>query len=71
MGELVGDAASLESLKRMQLDESLYSLAPNELEFYKSTTGISDESELKRHIISIQAEAFQVRILSWSQGDYT
>ncbi|KAF8600505.1 hypothetical protein BDV93DRAFT_525383 [Ceratobasidium sp. AG-I] len=60
MGELVGDAASLESLKRMQLDESLYSLAPNELEFYKSITGITDESELKQHIINIQTEAFHI-----------
>jgi len=60
MAELVGDAASLESLKRTQLDDSLYSLSPDELKFYQSTTGILDESELKRHIIGVQTEAFHI-----------
>ncbi|KAF8600504.1 hypothetical protein BDV93DRAFT_533865 [Ceratobasidium sp. AG-I] len=44
----------------MPLDESLYSLSPDEREFFRSTTGISDESELKRHIIDIQTEAYNV-----------
>lgn len=61
MVELVGDAASLESLKRTQLDGSLYSLSPDELKFYQSTTGILDDSELKQHIIGVQTEAFHVR----------
>ncbi|KAM6495362.1 hypothetical protein JOM56_008068 [Amanita muscaria] len=42
------------------LDESLYSLDEDELAFFKSETGIDDEGELKKHILTIQARAYEV-----------
>ncbi|KAI0336236.1 hypothetical protein GY45DRAFT_592101 [Cubamyces sp. BRFM 1775] len=42
------------------LDARLYSLKDEELEFMKSETGISDEEELKDHILRVQAEAYSV-----------
>jgi hypothetical protein len=42
------------------LDPSLYSLSGEELEFFKTQTGIHDEEELKNHIIAIQTKAYAV-----------
>ncbi|KIL67227.1 hypothetical protein M378DRAFT_73824 [Amanita muscaria Koide BX008] len=42
------------------LDESLYSLDEDELAFFKSETGINDEGELKKHILTVQARAYEV-----------
>lgn len=39
------------------LDESLYKL---DRAFFKQQTGIEDDHELKTHLLSIQAEAYQV-----------
>ncbi|KDN39420.1 hypothetical protein RSAG8_08826, partial [Rhizoctonia solani AG-8 WAC10335] len=60
MSELVGDATSLKSLQRTHLDESLYSLEPDELQFFQVNTGITDPAEIKQHIVAIQAEAFEI-----------
>ncbi|KAG9122137.1 hypothetical protein FRC07_001614 [Ceratobasidium sp. 392] len=60
MAAIVGDAASFKHLHGIPLDESAYSLAPDELEFYQSTTGITNEVELKRHIIDIQTKAYKI-----------
>ncbi|KAG8717578.1 hypothetical protein FRC09_014059 [Ceratobasidium sp. 395] len=43
-----------------QLDESLYSLTPDELSFHQGWTGITDEAELKQHIISVQSRAYKI-----------
>ncbi|KAH9913286.1 uncharacterized protein B0H18DRAFT_177686 [Fomitopsis serialis] len=40
--------------------EKLYYLHPEELAFFQTQTGIKDEEELKRHIMSVQAEALKV-----------
>ncbi|KAM6495368.1 hypothetical protein JOM56_008074 [Amanita muscaria] len=42
------------------LDESLYSLDEDELAFFKSETGMDDEGELKKHILTVQARAYEV-----------
>ncbi|KAH9910455.1 uncharacterized protein B0H18DRAFT_895535 [Fomitopsis serialis] len=42
------------------LYEKLYYLQPEELAFFRAQTGIKDEQELKRHIMSVQAEALKV-----------
>lgn len=42
------------------LDESLYSLIGEELEFYQSETKIKDEQALKEHILAVQAKAYAV-----------
>ncbi|KAG8700178.1 hypothetical protein FRC09_006129, partial [Ceratobasidium sp. 395] len=57
---IVGDTASFKHLHCIPLDESAYSLAPDELEFYQSTTNIDNEVELKRHILDIQAKAYKL-----------
>lgn len=46
------------------LDESLYKLDENGLAFMKRQTGIDDEEELKKHILAVQAEAYQVSLSS-------
>lgn len=50
------------SLAELELDPSLYKPDPNEIEFFKSQTGIQDDEELKKHIISVQKEAWEVSI---------
>ncbi|KAG2128703.1 hypothetical protein DEU56DRAFT_915375 [Suillus clintonianus] len=42
------------------LDPSLYSLDPAAREFSKQQTGITEDDELKHHILAVQAKAFAV-----------
>lgn len=42
------------------LDNSFYSLAGDELAFYRRHTNIEDEDELKKHILKVQAKAYNV-----------
>ena len=44
--------------------EKLYSLSGDELRFYQTMTGITDEQQLKDHIIAVQREAYKVCSLS-------
>ncbi|KAH9891083.1 hypothetical protein C8Q73DRAFT_109551 [Cubamyces lactineus] len=46
--------------KQFPVDESKYSLKGEELKFMQAQTGITDEEELKRHILAVQAEAYAV-----------
>ncbi|KAL4064872.1 hypothetical protein V8B97DRAFT_1199661 [Scleroderma yunnanense] len=41
------------------LDPSLYHLSPDEAAFFKATTGISDDEELKAHILMAQEKAYK------------
>ncbi|TFY67067.1 hypothetical protein EVJ58_g1865 [Rhodofomes roseus] len=45
---------------RPALDESYYNPDEEELAFFKSQTGITDEKALKDHIVRIQTDAYQV-----------
>lgn len=45
------------------LDDSLYSLDPDELVFFQSQTGIRNEEELKAHILGVQVRAYEVCIV--------
>ncbi|GJJ13730.1 hypothetical protein Clacol_007986 [Clathrus columnatus] len=40
------------------LDPSLYAIADDDAKFLKECTGITDDEELKRHILTVQAEAY-------------
>jgi len=51
--------------KRLPLDISLYSLQGDQLEFFRTTTGIQDEEELKQHILNVQAKAYEVCHISF------
>ncbi|KAF4567770.1 mediator complex subunit [Pleurotus pulmonarius] len=42
------------------LDPKLYSLNEEEAAFFKYTTGIQDEEELKKHILDVQAKAYAI-----------
>lgn len=44
----------------MPLNESVYSLDPEELQFFKSWSGIDDDEALKRHILDLQEEAYEI-----------
>ena len=46
----------------LPLDESLYRLDDAGLAFFKQQTGIDDSDELKAHLLSIQAEAYEVAL---------
>ncbi|KAH9891084.1 hypothetical protein C8Q73DRAFT_109740 [Cubamyces lactineus] len=51
------------------LDAGLYSLEGEELRFMRSQTMISDDEELKDHIMRVQAEAYSVgRVYRVSRG---
>jgi hypothetical protein len=47
------------------LDEKLYNPTKKEADFFKSHTGITDDAELKQHIISVQTEAYKVLTSSY------
>ncbi|EIW83332.1 hypothetical protein CONPUDRAFT_52791 [Coniophora puteana RWD-64-598 SS2] len=42
------------------LDERFYSLQPDEAEFFKDQTGIGSDEELKKHVLQVQAKAYEV-----------
>ena len=42
------------------LDDALYKMDEQQLEFMKKQTGIQDPEELKKHIIGVQEEAYAV-----------
>lgn len=48
------------TLAELGLDPSLYNPRPGEVKFFKEQTGIQDDSELRKHIISVQEEAWKV-----------
>ena len=48
------------SVRAVPLDETLYSIDDQALEFMQAQTGIQDAEELKRHILAVQAEAYAV-----------
>ncbi|KAI6114482.1 hypothetical protein F5141DRAFT_1270925 [Pisolithus sp. B1] len=43
-----------------RLDPSIYSLTPDEAEFFKAATGINDDNMLRAHILRAQEEAYKV-----------
>ena len=45
----------------LPLDETLYNIDDQAVEFMRAQTGIQDAEELKRHILAVQAEAYTVR----------
>ena len=54
-------AVTEDMLAKLQLDGSLYSLTPEESAFFKQQTGIQGDEELKRHVLEVQKEAWDVR----------
>ena len=52
------------SLRPVSLDPSVFQLSDTESEFLKQQTGISDDQELRKHILQVQAEAWKVSF-SW------
>ncbi|KAI0061715.1 hypothetical protein BV25DRAFT_1870697 [Artomyces pyxidatus] len=60
-----------ESASIYELDESLYRLDDEESAFFKAQTGIQDDTELKKHLLQIQAEAYAIypypciRMFTW------
>lgn len=53
-------AVTADMLAKIPLDETLYSLKPEEAAFFKQQTGIQDDGELKRHVLEVQKEAWDV-----------
>ncbi|KAF8075123.1 hypothetical protein FPV67DRAFT_616075 [Lyophyllum atratum] len=51
---------SEEKSTKLALDEKFYSLKDKELAFFQEQTGLKDEAELKKHIISVQEKAYEV-----------
>lgn len=51
----------VETIVERPLDESFYNLNADELAFYKAQTGYTDDVELKKHILDVQARAYQVK----------
>jgi hypothetical protein len=43
-----------------ELNESLYNLDADESAFYKQQTGITDDGELKEHIVAVQRDAYAI-----------
>ncbi|KAG5350701.1 hypothetical protein C0989_009628 [Termitomyces sp. Mn162] len=54
--------SSRESIK-LPLDPTLYALDADELAFFQDQTGISDEQELKQHIVAVQEKAYETQDL--------
>lgn len=51
-----------DSLAKLELDSQLLNLSEEESGFLKQQTGITDDEELRKHILEIQAKAWNVRI---------
>ena len=49
-------------LPSLVLDSSLFAPLPDELDFLKKQIGIEDLEDLKQHIVSVQGDAWQVRL---------
>jgi hypothetical protein len=47
-------------LRRPPLDNQLYFLSLDALDFFKSQTGIEDEDSLREHILTVQKKAYEV-----------
>jgi hypothetical protein len=43
------------------LQKQYYRITPEQTEFFKQQTGITDDDELKQHILAVQTEAYKVR----------
>jgi hypothetical protein len=41
------------------VDTSFYSLSTEEAAFFKAQTGIDDDEDLKKHILEVQAKAYE------------
>ncbi|EJF58440.1 hypothetical protein DICSQDRAFT_90649 [Dichomitus squalens LYAD-421 SS1] len=52
--------AKREIIRSRPLDENDYKIDEDGLAFMKAQTGIEDEEELKKHILAVQAEAYEV-----------
>ena len=50
---------------RPKLDPSYYHLQPDELSFFQRITCINDEDLLKKHILSVQAKAYEVGLVGY------
>jgi hypothetical protein len=48
------------------IDTSLYSLSSEQAAFFKAQTGIDDDEELKRHILEMQAKAYEASHFWWT-----
>jgi hypothetical protein len=44
----------------LTLQEQSYKITAEQAKFFKQQTGITDDDELKRHILAVQAEAYKV-----------
>lgn len=53
--------ANLRSILALEETEKLLQLDMDQLEFFRATTGIQDDSVLRAHIVAIQREAYTVR----------
>lgn len=49
------------AIVKLPLDQSFYSLDPEEEQFLVTLTGIADTNKLKEHICTIQRDAYEVR----------
>jgi hypothetical protein len=49
-----------EAAQKPSLDARLYKLSDEDKAFFKQQTAINDDEELKKHIIAVQTEAFEV-----------
>jgi hypothetical protein len=54
------DSIFRNSENRPPLDTSLYSLNEDESIFLKQQTGITDDEQLKQHVIAVQKKAYEV-----------
>jgi len=55
-----GDSTGRHYYETFPLDKDILNLDDKELAFFKETTGIQDETELKEHIARVQEEAYKV-----------
>ena len=47
-------------MPHLTLDPELYTPEPHEIEFLKAQTGIEGDEELKKHVLTVQKEAWEV-----------
>ena len=50
------------------LNSTLSRMTPDEVAFFKKSTGITDDASLKEHIAHVGEEAYKVRVKLFSSG---
>jgi len=63
---MVLDSETESHLRTLHFDGKVLELDPEEETFFKAETGIQDPKELRKHVIKVHEEAYEVGVCSFA-----